>query len=77
MTEKQAPVFTAGIAIDNWKYKVFKKRLRERGYEFTCVLNFPTPSCRLLKIKTTDTLKLQKLIEEINSECQRQRSTTH
>lgn len=65
------------VFIDNWKFKLFRKRLKGAGYTFKVYRNYPSPGVMLLQVETDDTLKLQKLVEITNDECRRTKSTTH
>lgn len=58
----------AGIAVNNWKLPVFRKRLKESGYE--CRDAGPiTGDTTLLTVETNDMLKLKKVLEECQAEC--------
>lgn len=58
----------AGIAVDDWKLPVFRKRLKEAGYEYRdggALTNDTT----LLTVETNDMLALKKVLEKCQSEC--------
>lgn len=57
-----------GIAIDAWKFPVFKKRLKKAGYEFEKHSGI-TPDTLTLRVNTEDPVKLQKVIQSANDEC--------
>jgi hypothetical protein len=61
---KESDMIIAGIAIDNWKKRIFKKTLDEKGYSYT--EHRLTPYSTFLKVKTDDVTKLAKLIKEMN-----------
>ena len=58
----------AGIAVDDWKLPVFRKRLTEAGltYEDGGAL---TSGVTLLTVKTNNILKLKTLLEKCQREC--------
>ena len=64
----------AGIAVDDWKLPVFRKRLTEAGFEYedagplTLVGN-----TTMLTVETDDAEGLQKVIEACQAECASQR----
>ena len=58
----------AGIAVDNWKLPVFRKRLTEAGYAYDDAGEL-TPGTTLLTVKMTDMLALKKVLERCQSEC--------
>lgn len=58
-----------GIACDRWKAKLFKKRLKEAGYSFE--RHDLNPEVVIYTVMTTDSIKLQKLIESMNAEAQK------
>ena len=55
----------AGIAIDTWKLKFFKRVLEREGYEFKKSKGI-TRGTMMLTVITDDTLKLQKFVVEAN-----------
>lgn len=59
-----------GIALDDWKLPVFRKRLTEAGYEYEDAGSF-TPGTTILTVETDDMLALKKVIEGCQSECRR------
>lgn len=60
----------AGIAVDNWKLPVFRKRLTAAGYEYQDG-GALTSEATLLTIETSDMLALQKVIELCQIECRK------
>lgn len=58
----------AGIAVDNWKLPVFRKRLTEAGYEYMDG-GALTTEATLLTVETSDVLALKKVIERCQVEC--------
>jgi hypothetical protein len=58
----------AGIAVDNWKLPVFRKRLTEAGYEYKDAGGL-TGDTTILTVETTDILKLKKVLERCQAEC--------
>lgn len=58
----------AGIVVDDWKLKVFRKRLTEAGYTYTDG-GAPVPNCTNLIVVTDDVLALKKVVEECQAEC--------
>lgn len=58
----------AGIAVDDWKLPVFRKRLTEAGYIYTDAGSL-TASTTLLTVEMKDMLALKKLLERCQSEC--------
>jgi len=54
-----------GITIDNWKLKIFKKYLKEAGYEFEQHPGL-TQFIMLLTVKTDDINKLGKVVKKAN-----------
>jgi hypothetical protein len=53
----------AGIAVDNWKLPVFRKRLTEAGYQYTDAGGL-THDTTLLTVECSDILKLKKVMRE-------------
>lgn len=60
----------AGIAVDNWKLPVFRKRLTEAGFEYTDSGAF-THDTTLLTVETDNMLKLKRVLEKCQAECRR------
>jgi len=60
----------AGIALDNWKLPVFRKRLTEAGYEYVDAGGL-THDTTVLTVETADMLKLKSVIEKCEKECRR------
>jgi hypothetical protein len=60
----------AGIAVDNWKLPIFRKRLTDAGYEYEDG-GALTGDTTLLTVETENTLALQKLLESCQSECRK------
>jgi hypothetical protein len=60
----------AGIAVEDWKLPVFRKRLTEAGYEYEDGGSL-TPGTTLLTVETSDMLKLKKVLEECQRECRK------
>jgi hypothetical protein len=58
----------AGIAVDNWKLPVFRKRLKEAGYEYLDG-GALTGATTLLTVEMNDMLALKRLLERCQSEC--------
>lgn len=58
----------AGIAVDNWKLPIFRKRLNEAGYEYEDS-GALTHDTTLLMVETGDVLALKKVIEACQAEC--------
>ena len=63
----------AGIAVDNWKLPVFRKRLTEAGYKYEDAGAF-TADTTVLTVETNDMLKLKALLEKCQAECRKQGS---
>lgn len=60
----------AGIAVDDWKLPVFRKRLTEAGYTYAD--GGPLPGdVTLLTVKTDNMLKLKALLEKCQAECRK------
>ena len=57
----------AGIAVDNYKLPVFRKRLNEAGYTYEDAGPF-TWDTTLLTVETDDMLALKKVLERCQSE---------
>jgi ABC-type transport system substrate-binding protein len=60
----------AGIAVDNWKLPVFRKRLEEAGYEYTDGGPL-TGDTTILTVETSNMLALKTVLEECQAECRR------
>ena len=60
----------AGIAVDNWKLPVFRKRLKEAGYEYQDGGPL-TGDTTLLTVETSDMLALKKVVERCQVECRK------
>ncbi len=58
----------AAIAIDTWKLSIFKKHLKKSGFAFAQGPGV-TPDTLMLKVETEDTLSLQKVVTDANTEC--------
>ena len=65
----------AGIAVDNWKLPVFRRRLTAAGYEYKDGGPL-TSEATLLTVETSNMLALKKVIEECQAEC-RQGASNH
>lgn len=59
-----------GIAVDNWKLSVFRKRLRKAGYAYEDG-GALTGDTTLLTVETSDVLALKKVLEKCQDECRR------
>jgi len=60
----------AGIAVDNWKLPVFRKRLTEAGYEYADG-GALTVNTTLLTVETDNILALKKVLEKCQAECRK------
>ena len=58
----------AGIAVDDWKLPVFRRRLEAAGYSYTDAGRL-IGDTTLLQVETNDMLKLKKVLEECQAEC--------
>lgn len=58
----------AGIAVDDWKLPIFRKRLTEGGYKYEDG-GALTSGTTLLTVETDDMLRLKRLLEECQTEC--------
>jgi hypothetical protein len=58
----------AGIAVDDWKLPVFRKRLTAAGYEYKDAGAF-TGDTTILTVETDNILALKKVLEECHAEC--------
>ncbi|MEJ7831302.1 MAG: hypothetical protein WKF79_00165 [Nocardioides sp.] len=59
----------AGIALDDWKLPVFRKRLSEAHYVYEDA-GSPSPGVTMLHVETDDTAALAKVIIACQAECQ-------
>lgn len=59
-----------GIAVDDWKLPIFRKRLTGAGYTYTDVGGL-THDTTVLTVETNDVLKLKAVIERCQEECRR------
>lgn len=62
----------AGIAVDDWKLPVFRKRLKAAGFTYTDGGPL-TGNTTLLTVETDDLAKLRDVLEQCQSEARRQR----
>jgi hypothetical protein len=62
----------AGIAVDDWKLLVFRRRLKVAAYSYKDAGEL-TPGVTLLHVETDDILRLKRVLEECQRECRRQR----
>ena len=62
----------AGIAVDNWKLPVFRKRLTEAGFEYQDGGSI-SGGTTLLNVETNNMFALKKVIERCQAECRSQR----
>ena len=60
----------AGIAVDNWKLPVFRKRLTEAGYAYQDG-GALTHDTTLLTVEAGDVLALKKVLERCQAECRK------
>lgn len=60
----------AGIAVDNWKLPVFRRRLTDAGYHYEDG-GALTADASLLTVETADVLALKKVIEQCQLECRK------
>ena len=60
----------AGIAVDNWKLPVFRKRLSAAGYEYEDG-GALTADATLLTVETDNMFALKKVLEECQAECRK------
>lgn len=61
----------AGIAVDNWKLPVFRKRLTDAGYAYTDAGGL-THDTTILTVETNNMFALKKVIEGCQAECRKQ-----
>lgn len=62
----------AGIAVDDWKLPVFRKRLKAAGYTYEDAGSL-TPGTTTLTVQTDNILALKKVLEQCQSECAKQK----
>jgi hypothetical protein len=60
----------AGIAVDDWKLPIFRKKLTEAGFEYTDAGGL-THNTTVLTVETDDLLRLKSVVEECQRECKR------
>ena len=60
----------AGIAVDNWKLPVFRRRLEAAGYKYEDGGGL-TPEATVLMVETADILALKRVIEACQNECRK------
>ncbi len=58
----------AGIAVDDWKLPVFRKRLTEAGFTYTDA-GARTAGSTVLTVVTDDVLGLKRVVELCQREC--------
>jgi hypothetical protein len=58
----------AGIALDDWKLPVFRRRLKKAGYAYEDG-GAPAPNCTLLMVEYSDREALTAVIAECQAEC--------
>lgn len=58
----------AGIAVDDWKLPVFRRRLEADGYQYQDAGPF-TGDTTFLTVETDDLLALKKVLEACEAEC--------
>lgn len=61
-----------GIAIDRWKLKIFKKHLKEAGFQFEINPGI-SPGTLLLTVETDDIAHLHSTVQATNNYCVRQK----
>lgn len=61
----------AGIALDDWKLPVFRKRLTEAGYAYLDA-GEALPGTTMLHVQFTDQAHLRRVLEGAAEECKRQ-----
>lgn len=64
------PIKTAGIAVDDWKLPVFRKRLEDAGFEYEDAGGIGS-SATILKVRTAEVARLTAVIANANAECAR------
>lgn len=62
----------AGIAVDDWKLPVFRRRLTEAGYEYKDGGELPGGTT-LLTVETDNMFKLKSVLEACQAECRSQK----
>lgn len=62
----------AGIAVDDWKLPVFRRRLTDAGYQYEDGGPLPD-NTTLLTVKTDNMFRLKRVLEECQAECRAQR----
>lgn len=60
----------AGIALDDWKLPIFRKRLTEAGFKYEDAGPL-TPNVTLLRVKTDNMMRLAQVIQTCQNECAR------
>lgn len=60
----------AGIAVDNWKLRTFRRMLSEAGYTYVDG-GALTHDATLLTVETDDVLKLKEILEKCQAACRR------
>lgn len=58
----------AGIAVDDWKLPVFRRRLTDAGYTYED-RGAPTPNVTMLMVPFTDQAALQEVVVAAQAEC--------
>lgn len=61
----------AGIALEDWKLPVFRRRLTEAGYEYVDA-GALTPGTTILTVETNNMLALKTVLEACQAECRKQ-----
>lgn len=62
----------AGVICDDWKLPVFRRRLKEAGFEYEDG-GAPIPNCTNLIVVTDNPVKLAAVIAECQAECAKQK----
>ena len=62
-----------GIAVDNWKLPVFRRRLTAAGFEYVDG-GALTPDATLLTVETSNVFALKKVLEQCQAECRKERT---
>jgi hypothetical protein len=65
-----APPQKAGIVVDDWKLPVFRRRLKEAGFEFEEKGNL-TKGSSVLTVQTNNLLRLKGVLEAAQRECRK------
>jgi hypothetical protein len=60
----------AGIALDDWKLPVFRKRLAAAGYQYTDA-GALVAGTTILTVETDNILALKAVLEECQAECRK------